>query len=41
MGILGDMLRLVRDTTKESFEECGFDGMKDEVKDIWKALKGD
>ena len=41
MGIFGDMIRLVRDTTKESLEECGFEDVKDELKDIWKALKGD
>jgi hypothetical protein len=41
MGILGDMIRLVRDTTKESLEEFGFDDMKNEIKDIWKAIKGD
>ena len=41
MGVLGDMIRLVRDTTKESLEEYGFEDVKDELKDIWKALKGD
>ena len=40
MGVLGEMIRLVRDTTKESLEECWFDDMKDELKDIIKALKG-
>ena len=40
MGVLGDMIRLVRDTTKDSLEECGLDDVKDELKDIWKALKG-
>ena len=40
MGVLGDMIRLVRDTTKESLEECGFDDFRDEFKDIVKALKG-
>ena len=40
MGLLGDMIRLVGDTTKESLEECGIDDLKDELKDIWKALKG-
>ena len=40
MGVLGDMIRLVRDTTKDSLEECGLDNVKDELKDIWKALKG-
>ena len=41
MGVFGDMIILVRDTTKETFEECGFDDVKDELKDIWKAIKGD
>lgn len=40
MGVLGDMIRLVRDTTKDTLEECGLDNVKDELKDIWKALKG-
>ena len=40
MSVFGDMIRLVRDTTKESLEECGFDDLKDELKDIVKALKG-
>lgn len=40
MGVLGDIIRLVRDTTKESLEECGIDDLKSEIKDIIKALKG-
>lgn len=40
MGVFGDMIRLVRDTTKESLEECGFDDFKNELKDAVKALKG-
>ena len=40
MGVLGDIIRLVRDTTKDTLEECGLDNVKDELKDIWKALKG-
>lgn len=40
MGVLGDMIRIVRDTTKESLEECGIDDLKSEIKDIIKALKG-
>jgi flagellar basal body-associated protein FliL len=40
MGVLGDMIRLVRDTTKETLEECGIDDLKDEIKDIVKAIKG-
>lgn len=41
MGTLGDIIRLVRDTTKESLEECGIDDLKDEIKDVLKALKGE
>ena len=41
MGELGDMIRLVKDTIKESLEECGFDDLKDELKDIAKILKGE
>jgi hypothetical protein len=41
MGVLGDIIREVRDTVKESFEECGFDDVKDEIKDVIKALKGE
>jgi hypothetical protein len=41
MGIIGDVIREVRDTTKESLEECGIDDLKDELKDVWKALKGE
>ena len=40
MGVLGDMIRLVRDTTKDSLEECGLDDVKYELKDIWRSLKG-
>ena len=41
MTVLGDMIRLVRDTTKETLEECGFDDLKSELKDIIKAIKGE
>jgi hypothetical protein len=41
MGIIGDVIREVRDTLKDSFEECGFYDVKDELKDILKALKGE
>lgn len=41
MSVLGDMIRLVRDTTKETLEECGFDDLKSELKDIIKAIKGE
>ena len=40
MGVFGDMIRFVRDTTKESLEECGIDDLKSEIKDIIKTLKG-
>lgn len=40
VGILGDAIRLVRDTTKEALEECGVDELKSEIKDVIKALKG-
>ena len=40
MGVLGDIIRLVRDTTEDTLKECGIDDMKDELKDVWKALKG-
>lgn len=40
MGLLGDIIRFVRDTTKESLEECGFDSITDELKDVIKSLKG-
>ena len=39
MGELGDMIRLVKDTIKDSLEECGFNDLKKEVKDVLKALK--
>lgn len=35
------MIRLVRDTINESLEECGVEDVKDELKDILRALKGD
>ena len=41
MGVLGDIIRLVKDTTKDTLEECGLDDVKDELKDIVKALKGE
>ena len=41
MGIFGDMIRLVRNTTKETLEECWVGDLKDELKDIVKALKGE
>lgn len=41
MGILGDVIRLVRDTIKDSLKECGSDELKEEVKDVIRALKGE
>ncbi len=40
MGVLGDMIRFVRDTSNEFLEECGFDDLKEEVKDVVHAIKG-
>lgn len=40
MGLFGDIIRFVRDTTKESLEECGFDDLKEEIKDIIEAING-
>lgn len=39
MGVLGDVIRFTQDTIKESLEECGFDGIKDELKDAVNAIK--
>ena len=33
------MIRLVKDTIKDSLEECGFNDLKEEIKDALKALK--
>jgi hypothetical protein len=41
MGILGDVIREVRDTVQDSLEECGIDDLKDEIKDALKAIKGE
>ena len=40
MGVLGDVIREVRDTINDSFENCGGKDAVDELKDIIKALKG-
>lgn len=40
MGVFGDMIRFVRDTTKEALDECGLDDIKEEIKDVVKAIKG-
>lgn len=39
MGVFGDMIRFVRDTTKEVLDECGLDDLKEEIKDVIKAIK--
>ena len=40
MGILGEVIRFVRDTIKDSLKECGSEELKEEIKDTIKALKG-
>lgn len=40
MGVLGDAIRLVLDTVKDFFDECGSNDVIDEFKDVFKALKG-
>lgn len=40
MTVLGDMIRFVRDTTKDALDEVGLDDLKEEIKDIIKAIKG-
>ena len=40
MCILGDIIRMLRENTKESLEDCGFDDLKSELKDILEAIKG-
>ena len=39
MGVLGDIIREVRDTVKDSFENCGGRDVVDELKDVIKAIK--
>ena len=41
MGVLGDIIREVRDTVNDTFEECGGKDIVDELKDVLKALKGE
>jgi hypothetical protein len=41
MGVLGDTIREVRDTIQDSLEECGYNDLKEELKDIIKAMKGE
>lgn len=41
MGVLGDIIREVRDTVQDSLEECGIDDSMEELKDALKALKGE
>lgn len=40
MGILGEQFRFWRDLTKDAFYECGFEDLKDELKDLKEAIKG-
>lgn len=40
MGILGEMIREVREVVETVNEECGLEDLKDEIKDAFKALKG-
>ena len=40
MGIIGDQIRFLRDLTKGAFEECGGEGVVDEIKDIISAIRG-
>ena len=40
MGLLGNAIREVRDTVKDSLEECGCKSVISEVKDVFKALIG-
>ena len=40
MGLLGDMIREVRDTIKCAYEECGGEDIVDELKDAINAIKG-
>lgn len=41
MGFFGEIIRFVRDNTIDAAKECGFDKVKEELKDAIKALKGD
>ena len=37
---MGDMIRLVRNTIKDALDEVGLDDLKEEIKDIIEAIKG-
>ena len=37
---MGDMIRFVRDTIKDALEEVGLNDLKEEIKDIIEAIKG-
>ena len=37
--MFGDIIRLVRDTTKEVLDECGVNDVKEEIKDIIQTIK--
>ena len=37
---MGDMIRLVRDTIKDALDEVGLDDLKEKIKDIIEAIKG-
>lgn len=41
MGVLGDAIRELRDTIKFAHEECGGQDVVDELRDIFKAIKGE
>lgn len=41
MGIIGDLIRDLREGAGVFYKECGLEDVEDEIKDIWKSLKGD
>lgn len=41
MGVVGDIIREVRDTISSAYENCGGEDVVDEIKDVIKALKGE
>ena len=40
MGVFGDMIRTMQDTIEGTFEACGGDAIKEELHDIFDAIKG-
>ena len=40
MGILGEQFRFWRDLTNDALENIGFEDLKDELKDLKDAIKG-